>query len=53
VRRVRFRQGAPEHARVLAGHGLELVEADAGADGAGDAALASLALGPPGTGASA
>ncbi len=29
VKRVRFRPGTPEHARILAAHGLELVEGDA------------------------
>lgn len=51
-RRVRFRPGTPEHARLLAGYGLEIV--DDGADTAPDLGLAPWLPSPkPGSGASA
>ncbi len=49
LKRVRFRPGTPEHARLLAGHGLDL--ADSGE--AAEPLLAGFALAPDGTGASA
>ncbi len=42
LKRVRFRPGSAEHARILAGHGLDL----ANADEADDPALAGWALAP-------
>ncbi len=49
LKRVRFRPGCAEHARILVGHGLELAEGDE-LDGP---ALAGWTLAPPATGASA
>jgi hypothetical protein len=49
LKRVRFRPGSAEHARILAGHGLELVDADEPAS----AALADYLYAPPATGVTA
>ncbi len=50
VKRVRFRPGCAEHARILAGHGLELVEE---VDEPASPALAGWLRAPSSTGASA
>jgi hypothetical protein len=49
LKRVRFRPGSEEHARILAGHGLELDDAEETAS----PALADWALAPSATGVSA
>ncbi len=49
LKRVRFRPGSAEHARILAGHGLELADGDE----ATGPALAGWLSAPPLTGASA
>ncbi len=43
LKRVRFRPGTPEHARLLAGHGLELAEGDE----ATEPTLAGWPIAPP------
>src|SRR5512142_349339 len=49
LKRVRFRPGSGDHARILAGHGLELADADEPTT----PALAGYRLAPTATGASA
>ncbi len=49
LKRVRFRPGSPEHARILAGHGLDLADEPE----PGDPALGGWLAWPPVAGASA
>ncbi len=49
VKRVTFRPGSPDHARILSGHGLELADGDEAAE----PTLAGWPIAPTATGASA